>query len=231
MPLFSNSANLDRISKPQSPTDKAILRHFSRAVQRFGRIRRNAILNNATSTLAVSEWRNPSAITAPSHYDRSALVKYSISDDLTGVGRSDFLRTNLYLVWIHLHRVLPPINRAGVLATVDPIPTLTTLSDSVACFQGIRRPHLSEDNGDSVLVYVLNPTATVQFYPDPVAPIRGRPFPRGCVLTVQVCLKTALQNPIDGISGTVSRLETIAASDVDRRLPVDFDSRYASRNW
>jgi hypothetical protein len=135
-------------------------------------------LNKAMPTRAISAWRNPPVISAPAHYDRSKLVTYSISDDLTGINRPDFVRTNLYLVWVHLHGVLPPINNAGVLAKRNPKPTLSTLNDSIACFQGIKRPHLSEDNGDSVLVYVLNPLATVEFFPDLVAPIRGRHFPQ-----------------------------------------------------
>ncbi len=178
-----------------------------------------------------SAWRLPPPVDAPAHDDRSRIVKYSISDDLTGANRANWLRTPLYQVWIHLHGVIPPLNNAGIIKKRSPRITPSTLCDSVACFQGIQRPHLTEDSGSSVLVYVLNPTTTAEYYPDLVAPIRSVEFPQHAVLTVQVCVSGPLHDLPAGVSGVVTRLEMVAASASHKSLPVDYDSRYAKRNW
>jgi hypothetical protein len=188
-------------------------------------------LNKLMGVAGISAWRSPPHVNAPAHDDRTKTAIYSISDDLTGANRANIVRTTLYQIWVHLHGVVPPLNNAGVIRTRAPAPTLSTLADATACFQGIRRPHLTEDDGNSVLVYVLKPMATVEFYPDMVAPIRGVAFPDSAVLTVQVCLKNALQNVVQGVDGLVTKLEMVAASASDKSLPLNFDSRYAKRNW
>jgi len=45
-------------------------------------------------------------------------------------------------------------------------PSLTTLNDSVACFRGVKRPYDEEDDGRSILIYVLEPEASIVFEPD-----------------------------------------------------------------
>jgi hypothetical protein len=179
----------------------------------------------------LSEWRYPPPVEAPSHADKSNIVKYAISEDLTGVNRANWLRTPLYWVWVHLHGKVPPIQNISVLARDQPQPDFTTLLDATACFQGIKRPHLTENNGESVLVYVLKPSVSVEYAARMTCPIRTIITPTDVVLTVHVRLKESLQIPLQGVDGIVTRMEPVAADAVNCNLPVDHATRYAGRIW
>ena len=98
-------------------------------------------------------WRSLPFVDAPTHEDRKACVKYAFSDDITGGNSLNFRNTPIFMAWAHIAGLLPPINLISELETADLTPTLTTLSDSTACFQGIERPHLKENGGESVLTY------------------------------------------------------------------------------
>lgn len=147
------------------------------------------------------DWRRPPSIVAPCHSDRSIMVRYKISDDLTGARRSNWRKSPLYLVWAHLVGSLPPLANVSAVERDEIKPTICTLNDAIACFQGVNRPHLMEDEGESVLVYVLKISGTLEYAVRMTCPIRAVPFPDAAVLTVQVRLRETLQDSCSGLDG------------------------------
>jgi hypothetical protein len=186
-------------------------------------------INQMTEQLP--EWRNPPLVTASSHEDKIKKVQYSISADLTGTKRLNWKRTPLYWVWVHLLGKLPPFTNAGIIQRDGVSPTFSTLLDATACFQGVERPHNTEDNGNSVLVYVLKPSATVEYAVRMGAPIRAIELPTTHVLTVQVCLTTSLHTDGSAISGIVTRFEPVVADTDLPMLPEQHKERYRIRHW
>jgi hypothetical protein len=176
-------------------------------------------------------WSNPPIVEAPCHSDRSKPVRYGISDDLTGVRTRNFRHTPLFMVWAHLIGELPPINAIGKLADSEITPTLCTLADATACFQGVQRPHSREPNGDNVLTYVLKPKVTIEFASDMACLARAVSPSVAFALTVQVVLAQTLHDEIKGVTGLITRIEAVACDLGDPTLPVEYQDRYRMRCW
>jgi len=175
-------------------------------------------------------WYSPPNVAAPDFRVRERSLILGPSSDLTG-DRGNFRHTPLYMYWAHLVGQLPPINAIHLLAENDPQPTLCTLHDATACFQGIERAHLREDQGESVLTYVLCPEVTIEFASAMACMARSIEPAIPWVLTVQVVLKDSLQNPPIGLDGVITRLEAVASDSTDSTLPVDHGTRYRRRCW
>jgi hypothetical protein len=181
--------------------------------------------------LAEYKWYDPPVVQAPCHTDKSATVKYAASDDLIGRRGPNFLYTPIYMYWTHLCGTLPPINAIGKLAVGETVPTLTTLFDSTGCFQGIKRPHLKEDNGDNVVTYVLKPEVTIEYASAMACMARALKPTVPFVLTVQAVLANSLQDCSNGISGLITRIEPVYCDSENDNLPVDFQTRYRKQCW
>jgi hypothetical protein len=176
-------------------------------------------------------WYDPPLVSAPSYLDRSQTMTLGISDDMTGARSRNFRHTPLFMFWAHIVGQLPPINAIQLLAESNPTPTLLTLNDARACFQGIQRPHLLEDNGDNVLVYVLRPTVTLEFATSMACLARAVRPAVPFVLTVQVVLADALQNSATHVDGIITRIEAVESDPHEADLPVDYGTRYRRRCW
>lgn len=135
------------------------------------------------------------------------------------------------MYWAHLCGQLPPINAIKILEKGDLVPTISTLHDATACFQGIERPHLMEDNGDNVVVYILKPDVTIQFASAMACMARALKPAIPFVLTVQVVLAKSLHDCPNGVSGIVTRIEPVACDPENNNLPVDFSTRYRTQCW
>ncbi|MCE4224909.1 hypothetical protein HCU64_14190 [Methylobacterium sp. C25] len=185
------------------------------------------------SSLSVLHWRRPPVIEACCPDDRGRTLKFGVSDDLTGNGRENWRRTPLFMVWAHLLGQLPPINNAAYAMRNGDEPTFSTLREASACFRGIKRPHHTEDDGCSVIVYVLKPRATLQYSLETamVCPMAVVPVSETVVLTVQVRLAASLQEGVNGLDGIVTRIEPVIGKAPDHALPVGYDTRYAERCW
>lgn len=168
---------------------------------------------------------------APCHSDRSIIVKYEASDDLIGRRGPQFLYTPIYMYWAHLCGQLPPINAIQKLAEGSMIPTLCTLADATACFQGIERPHLKDDNGDNVVTYILKPAISIEFASAMACMARAMKPPVPFVLTVQAVLAKSLQQCSNEISGLITRIEPVNCDSGNDNLPVDYQSRYRMQCW
>jgi hypothetical protein len=184
-------------------------------------------------------WLRPPTISAPDPYDREKTVQYEISKQFIECNAAVFRRSPVFQVWAHIVGELPPINNISRLNRNDVRPTLTTLADSVACFRGVKRPYDDEKDGNSVLVYVLNPTVTIDYEPDMVCLAKAVTVPLNTALTVQVKPTKSLQNvsstlDVVGLtqsSGTVTRLEFVSGNGETPILPYQHADRYLERLW
>jgi hypothetical protein len=177
------------------------------------------------------KWNRPPLIKAPSCLDRAATINLGVSDDMTGIRNPNFRNTPLFMVWTHTLGMLPPINAIGKLEASDPTPTLCTLFDSTACFQGVDRPYLNEANGENIVVYVLKPAVTIEYRADMACSARAVQPAIPFLLTVQVVLATSLHKVVDGVDGLLTRIEPVACDPDDVGLPVGHSERYRKRCW
>lgn len=180
--------------------------------------------------MTLSEWRTPPNVNARSWEDKSKMVTFSVSVDITGAGRENWRRTPLYQLWTHLLGQLPPFTNASVAQGDGVTITLSLLEDATACFMGVKRPLNGMDQGENVLTYILPVAGTVEYYPRMAAPIRGIPIPEDVVLTVQVCLTEPLQKDDTGLCGRITRLEFVR-SEPGTNLPIDHSERYGNQCW
>lgn len=176
-------------------------------------------------------WSKPPLIEARSGERSEEKLLLGTSDDLTGWRNSNFRSTPIFMLWAHCVGQLPPINLISMLAESNPTPTLTKLLDAHACFRGVNRPHLLENDGESVLVYVLKPEVTIEYKADMACVARAIKPTKPFVLTIQVVLVPALQNPPDGVAGVITRIEPVATDPDDDALPVGYTERYGCRCW
>jgi hypothetical protein len=177
-------------------------------------------------------WLKPPLVSAPDPADRGKSLIYRISEHLLDCLESNFRHSPVFQIWAHVIGELPPINNIGSVNKGDPIPTLTTLEDSVACFQGVGRPYDDEENGESVLVYVLNPKVSLVAQTSMVCAAVSYPVPKNTCLTVQVKpFKTPLLEGKVYVHGVVTRCEYVPGDGGNPVLPKDFDSRYGTRRW
>jgi hypothetical protein len=188
-------------------------------------------INQYEVTMSDLKWNQPPLIAAPSYLNPNDTIRLGVSDDITGVRNPNFRNTPLFMIWAHTLATLPPINAIGKLAASDPTPTLCTLFDSTACFQGVDRPYLNEANGENILVYVIKPAVTIEFKADMACVARAVQPAIPFLLTVQVVLATSLHKTIEGVDGLLTRIEPVACDPDDVGLPVGHSERYRKRCW
>lgn len=194
-------------------------------------MRAGRVAGRARGDLSSMTWLDLPNVTAPSGDDRSQTVKLRISDNF--VARNAFIsrRTPIFQLWTHVVGELPPINNIGRVASGKPAPSIMTLHDSVACFEGLKRPHDAEPDGASVRIYVLRPEVSVEYFADMACVARAIIVPKNSVLTVQVCPIDPLHKDSRDINGTVTRLEFVFSEGELSNLPADSKNRYARRLW
>lgn len=179
----------------------------------------------------MANWLEFDTCSAPNPDPAKDPLRLRLSAEMVSLNSQVQRSTVIYQAWCHVFGALPPINNIAKVAAVKPSVSLTTLHDAIACFGGLRRPHDDEKDGNSVLVYVLNPRISLEYSPSMVCLAQPVAVPSNAVLTVQVRPNFPLQQGDDGINGLVTRLEFVFRSETDTRLPRDFDSRYGQTFW
>jgi hypothetical protein len=179
----------------------------------------------------MENWLSLPDVTAPSGLSRKALHRYRISPEFVERNASINRNTPILQLWAHIVGCLPPINNISRLAGATPTPTLCTLAKSVGCFQGLKRPHDEEHDGDSVMIYVLNPLVTIAYHADMVCLAKAVTVPKNTVLTVQVRPKHPLLTDESQLNGVLTRLEFVSSDASDPTMPVDHGTRYARLLW
>ena len=140
-------------------------------------------------------------------------------------------RTALWQGWAHLVGTSPPIPNTSVIRATIPPSAFGSLVDPAACFRGINRPHLQETNGDSVYVYILNPSHTLQWHSSMVCVAKLVSVPPNTVLAIYVRLTDALQIGNNDIGGAITGWEFIPADERDPLLPEGYRTRYIEEVW
>lgn len=176
-------------------------------------------------------WLELETTTAPSPKRDAPPLNIAISPELVRTNAGIRKATPVYQAWCHVLGKLPPINNISKVEEGTPKVSLTTLHDAVACFGGLQRPHDDEEMGESVLVYVLTPTISLEYAPSMVCMARTLKLPSNTVLTVQVRPNFPLQGVDEGINGLVTRIEPVFSTPENPSLPAKFDSRYGQRFW
>lgn len=178
----------------------------------------------------MQNWLSLPDVSAPG-WVRKEKVVYRVSPEFIDRNAGINRNSPLMQVWAHVVGELPPINNIGRLAGAFPTPTLTTLADAVGCFQGLKRPHDDEHDGDSVLIYVLNPLVTIAYHADMVCLAKAVTVPKNTVLTVQVRPNHPLLKGESQLNGVLTRLEFVSSDASDPTMPVDHGTRYARLLW
>jgi hypothetical protein len=178
-------------------------------------------------------WLRPPVVRAPSAENQTQIVSYAISEQFMGRNSSVVRLSPIFQMWVHVVGKLPPINNVRRVFRGTVVPDVTTLADSVALFRGVRRPYDDEEQGESVLVYVLNPTATIAYEVDPACLAKASLVPPNTCLTVQVKPAKSLQVHGESVQGVVTRLEFVSGSREGGNpiLPLRHSDRYIERLW
>lgn len=183
-------------------------------------------------------WLRLPTVTAPHPDDRSKMVSLAVSEEMTYKLAAINRLTAIFQLWTHVVGELPPINNIRRLEIGLVKPSVTTLVDSVACFRGVKRPYDKEPDGASVLVYVLNPTVSIDHEPSMVCLAKAVKMPTNVALTVQVRPADALQGHEQVVQpgatqlfGIVTRIEPVPGDGGSPILPKRPNERYIQRLW
>lgn len=192
-------------------------------------------------------WLQLPLVQAPSPTDRNETITYHVSETYIRTLLTGKRLTQIYWAWTHVAGELPPINNVSRLNRGPVVPSLTTLAQSVACFRGVKRPYVDDEDGDSVIVYVLNPTVSIAHDVNMVCLARAVQLASNTCLTVQVRPSAALQpqavalnsivtRSIDSgddkaVHGVITRLEFIPGNGEKPVLPRQHRERYLERLW
>ena len=176
-------------------------------------------------------WLSFPNVDAPSAEDRNKKVRYTVSEDFVQrnfeMGRCSLI----FQLWTHVVGELPPIGDLNRLGSRLLAPAITTLGDCVACFRGVRPRYYDEEEGDSLLVYVLNPATTVVYERTLAYTIAGANVPSDACLTVHVRPVRFLQNNDEAVRGVITRLEFIHGEGAKPLLPKGYSTRYSREHW
>lgn len=174
-------------------------------------------------------WNDFEIFTAPGR-DKNIRMRFIISKEFIDTHTEINKLTPLFQTTAHLYGRLPNINLISRVEDADPTPTLMTLDDASACYEGIKRPLDDENNGSSVLIYILKPDVTIERSASMTCMARAAIPPNNSVLTVLVRTNQGLQDDCGDIDGCVTRLEWVFSGDNDF-LPKDADTRYDKKYW
>lgn len=179
----------------------------------------------------MADWKTFEAIEAPGR-ERSKLLRLTISQEFVDTYFSVNRLTPIFQASAHIFGRLPAINLIDRVASSKPSPTLTTLRDAYALYEGVERPHDEENNGDSVLIYVLRPEITIEHHQSMACQARALTPPQHSVLTALVRTDGGLHGGPNGVEGAITRLEWVFAERVgNRMLPKGADKRYGKNHW
>lgn len=173
-------------------------------------------------------WKEFESLTAPGR-DQAQRFRFIVSQEFVDKHFQINRLTPIFQTGAHLYGRLPEINLIESVRDGDPKVHLTTLDDSIACFEGIMRPHDDEQNGESVLIYVLRPSVTIERIKSMACQAGAVVPPKSTVLTVLVRTNVDLQDEDGPVDGIITRLEWVMAGDDG--LPKRHESRYTTTHW
>lgn len=180
----------------------------------------------------MATWLELPLVEAPSPDDKEKLITLQISDEFIGKNALARKRTPIFQLWAHVVGELPPINNIAYLSKFQVRPQICSLKESVACFRGVQRPLDNEDDGQSVLTYILNPLVSIAYEGHMVCVAKAVKVPALTAATVQVRPVEGLQIDGKNVSGTVTRFEFVTGENAGNVvLPEGYLERYGGRLW
>lgn len=179
--------------------------------------------------LSQMPWLNFPFIQIADPDDTTKTITAKISGNtLIGIFRSK-RRTAAWQAWAHFVGTIPPIpNNAFVKI---PPGGFGSMLHPTAIFKGLCRPHITEEDGHSVLTYIINPTHTLKWHGSMVCCAELCRVPVGTVLAVYVVLNTGLQPDSNDVMATITGWEFVLCDNADGTLPKNYTSRYSEELW
>jgi hypothetical protein len=181
--------------------------------------------------LAKIPWMDFPAVLAPHPERPDDEIHLSVSSStLMRLYRANH-RSKIFQAWAHLVGSAPPIPNVSIIRPqITPV-GLGVLRNANACFQGLNRPHNTEEFGDSVYAYVVQSVQTLAWHASMVCAARVARNPPETVLVVYAQLTEPLHKGGHTVSGAVIQWEFVPADKAEPRLPNDFAGRYAKELW
>jgi hypothetical protein len=105
------------------------------------------------------------------------------------------------------------------------------LHDSVACFQGVKRPVDTDDDGTLMRAYILNPKVSIEYDPGLACVARTAQIPSRIVAMVLVKPVLSLQKHGKSVTGQVTRIEFVLRDEREPILPKDARNRFSQQLW
>ena len=170
-------------------------------------------------------------VKVPSPDDPDTLIKATVSESTLYRLYTSQRKTALWQAWAHLSGQLPPIPNTSAIRSMVPHGSFDSTEHARACFRGIKRPHREEQDGDSVVVYILNPTHTLAWDVSMVCRAKVVRAPSDTVMAVYMRMQDSLHPPIDGITGIITGWEFIPCDASAVTLPEGFEGRYGKELW
>lgn len=179
----------------------------------------------------MSHWLEFPIVSAPDPLRRQDTVYYEISEEFVATNARLRRRTPIFHLWAHVVGRLPPINNAHVILADPAVPTICTLHNSVACFQGVKRPLDMDDDGNLMRAYILNPKVTIEYDPGLACVARTVQVPEQVVAMVLVKPVLPLQKQTKSVTGQVTRIEFVLRDEREPTLPKGARTRFGQQLW
>lgn len=179
----------------------------------------------------MSHWLEFPIVSAPGPLGRKEAVYYEISREYVATNARLRRRTPIFQLWAHVVGRLPPINNAHVILADPAVPTICTLHDSVACFQGVKRPLDADDDGNLMRAYILNPNVTIEYDPGLACVARTVQIPAGIIAMVLVKPILSLQKHGKSVTAQVTRIEFVLKDEREPTLPKGVRDRFSQQLW
>jgi hypothetical protein len=183
-----------------------------------------------------SPWLDfPATIGAPSPFDKTCLCSFRIGREDTLKAARAGRRQPAFQLWSVVIGKAPPVPNVTWHKNFPSDAGLTRLGEAHACFKGLQRPLAEDDDGSSVLAYILKP----RFY---YAFDSGYDGAMVCVARKLVAADDLvfaayirLDEPCGGAGispkGVLTHWGFVEADANDPELPVNYRSRYEKRLW
>jgi|ERR1700730_3167628 len=133
------------------------------------------------------------------------------------------------------HREPPPVPNVNWKKNFPVEAGLTRLSEAHACFKGLQRPLAEDDDGSSVLAYILKPHFYYIFDSDydgaMVCVARKLTVADDLVFAAYVRLNEPCRSAGASPKGVLTHWGFVEADACHPELPVNCESRYEERLW
>jgi hypothetical protein len=178
--------------------------------------------------LVPSPWLNiPTTVAAVSPFDPEPVI-YRIARHDVEKARAAMRRQPIFDLWSIVLGEPPQVPNVAPAKPGE----LTCLAEAHACFQGIRRPVGLDDDGSSMLAYILRPRTHYVYEPSMVCVAAKQAVPADLVFAAYVRLDEPFGAKFPGTTGVLTHWQYVEAdSDGQVLLPVDYQTRYHKRMW